>query len=102
MEKTFISLFFSSGTINSSSHDEPILIQGLEHQNRSVDGDTVVFEMLNERDWSAPAEIVLEDEQSSFNDQGDSLDKEKKVRLVFETFTSNFFFFNPADPRGIT
>ena len=55
--------------------------------------------MLNERDWSAPAEIVLEDEQSSFNDQGDSLDKEKKVRLVFETFTSNLFSYNHCSNR---
>ena len=54
---------------------EPVLLQGLEAINRAVDGDTVAVKLLEEKDWSAPAEVVLEDEGY---DPGDTLDTEEK------------------------
>ena len=69
---------FLEGTVNCELLDRPVLVQGLESMNRAVDGDTVVFELLNEKEWSAPAEVVLEDEGY---DAGDSLKAEEdKIR----------------------
>jgi len=55
---------------------EPILIQGLENMNRSVDGDTVAIQLFKEDEWTAPLEVVLEDDGF---DSGDTLDKDKKL-----------------------
>jgi exosome complex exonuclease DIS3/RRP44 len=41
-----------------------------------VDGDTVAVEILNKNEWSAPAELILEDEGY---DPGDTLDKDKSM-----------------------
>lgn len=53
---------FLEGQVNVEGFDEPILIQGHAHLNRAVDGDSVAVELLAEDLWSAPSEIVLEDE----------------------------------------
>lgn len=37
------------------------MIQGRESLNRAIDGDIVCVELLPEKDWSSPSEIVLED-----------------------------------------
>lgn len=37
-------------------------MQGREGLNRAVDGDTVAVELLPEEEWSAPSEIVLQDD----------------------------------------
>lgn len=37
-------------------------MQGREGLNRAVDGDTVAVEVLPEEEWSAPSEIVLQDD----------------------------------------
>lgn len=46
--------------------------QGLEAMNRAVDGDTVAVLLLDKAEWTAPLEVVLEDDGF---DQGDTLDK---------------------------
>jgi len=55
---------------------EPILLQGLEAINRAVDGDTVAVQLLEKEDWTAPSEVVLEDDGY---DPGDTLDKDNKL-----------------------
>lgn len=37
-------------------------MQGPEGLNRAVDGDIVAVELLPEEQWSAPSELVLEDQ----------------------------------------
>jgi exosome complex exonuclease DIS3/RRP44 len=37
-------------------------VQGYEGLNRAVDGDVVALEMLDENSWSAPSDVVLQDE----------------------------------------
>ena len=63
---------FLEGSVNVEGR-EPILLQGLEAINRAVDGDTVAVQLLEKKDWSAPAEVVLVDEGF---DRGDTLDSE--------------------------
>lgn len=65
---------FLEGTVNIEGR-EPVLLHGLESMNRAVDGDTVAVEVLEEKDWTAPAEVVLIDEGF---DPGDTLEKDNK------------------------
>lgn len=67
---------FQEGSVNVEGLDEPILVQGLEQLNRAVDGDVVAVELLEKVKWSAPAEVVLEDEGY---DPGDTLEQDKDV-----------------------
>ncbi|XP_023345051.1 uncharacterized protein LOC111714221 [Eurytemora carolleeae] len=66
---------FLEGTVNVEGKD-PILVQGLEAMNRAVDGDTVAVLLLDKAEWTAPLEVVLEDDGF---DQGDTLDKDRKT-----------------------
>jgi len=66
---------FLEGTV-SVEGKQPILVQGLESMNRAVDGDTVAVELMDETQWTAPLEVVVEDEGF---DPGDTLDKDKKI-----------------------
>lgn len=50
-------------------------MQGKDGLNRAVDGDTVAVELLPEDQWSAPSDIILQDEAE--DDPGDVLDDEK-------------------------
>lgn len=50
-------------------------MQGREGLNRAVDGDTVAVELLPEDQWSAPSDIVLQDETE--DDPGDVLEDDK-------------------------
>uniref|UniRef100_A0A0K2TTP1 Protein DIS3 homolog n=1 Tax=Lepeophtheirus salmonis TaxID=72036 RepID=A0A0K2TTP1_LEPSM len=53
---------YLEGTVNVDSMDKPILIQGLSEINRSVDGDSVAVQLFEKSQWSAPSEVILEDE----------------------------------------
>ena len=77
---------YREGSVNCESLSKPVLISGLEGQNRAVDGDSVVVELLDEREWSAPSEVILEDEGY---DKGDTLeeDGEKKKKNVKKEVT---------------
>ena len=48
----------------------------MEQLNRAVDGDVVAVELLEQSSWSAPAEVVLEDDGY---DPGDTLESDKDV-----------------------
>ena len=65
---------FLEGSVNIEGR-EPVLLHGLESMNRAVDGDTVAVEILEKKDWSAPAEVVLVDEGF---DPGDTLETDNK------------------------
>lgn len=52
---------FLEGSVNVECFEKAILIQGRESLNRAIDGDIVCVELLPEKEWSSPSEIVLED-----------------------------------------
>lgn len=54
-------------------------MQGRDGLNRAVDGDIVAIELLPKDQWSAPSEIILQDEQE---DPGDVLDEENVLMPV--------------------
>ncbi|XP_065222316.1 exosome complex exonuclease RRP44 [Planococcus citri] len=59
---------FLEGQVNVESFEKPILVQGHSGLNRAVDGDTVAVELLPKEQWSAPSEIVLDDNATVDND----------------------------------
>ncbi|XP_058120010.1 exosome complex exonuclease RRP44 [Anopheles ziemanni] len=62
---------FLEGYVRVEGVEKPVLIQGRLNLNRAVDGDVVAIEMLPEREWKAPSDVVLVDEQ---NDPGDMIE----------------------------
>ncbi|XP_055847363.1 exosome complex exonuclease RRP44 [Episyrphus balteatus] len=71
---------YLEGFVSHENYDSMILIQGREKLNRAVDGDIVAVELLPEDQWSAPSEIVLQEDD---NDHGDNLDDVEEDK-VFE------------------
>jgi len=64
---------FLEGTVICEGSE--VLVQGLEAMNRAVDGDIVAVEVFSKERWSAPTEVILEDEGGE--DAEDSLAKEE-------------------------
>lgn len=55
-------------------------MQGRTNLNRAVDGDIVAIEILPDNQWSAPSEIVLQDEENTDDaDDADDVTKDEKV-----------------------
>lgn len=48
--------------------------------NRAIDGDVVCIELLPEREWSSPSEIVLEDKSDDTNETFDDDENEKIIK----------------------
>merc|ERR1719210_2643753 len=46
---------FLEGSVSIEGR-EPVLVHGLESMNRAVDGDTVAVQLLDQNQWTAPAE----------------------------------------------
>lgn len=67
---------YLEGSVNLENFDKAILIQGRESLNRAVDGDIVAIEILPEEQWSAPSEIILQEDE---NDPGDVLEEETEL-----------------------
>ena len=65
---------FLEGSVSIEGR-EPVLVHGLESMNRAVDGDTVAVQLLDQNQWTAPAEVVLIDEGY---DPGDTLENDNK------------------------
>ncbi|GLV32990.1 Dis3 [Carabus blaptoides fortunei] len=59
---------FLEGFVNVDGHEESILLQGRAALNRAVDGDLVAVKLFSKDQWSAPSEVVLEDEEQGTDD----------------------------------
>lgn len=61
-----------------------VLIVGRENQNRAIDGDVVVIEVLPKEEWKLPSNLVIEEEDadvdSDAEDNGNN-DKKKEMKL---------------------
>jgi exoribonuclease R len=60
------SLFIRSqivqGSVPAPAFTKPILLVGRENMNRAVQGDVVVVEVFDEKEWKAPADEVVDQE----------------------------------------
>ncbi|KAG1650303.1 Exosome complex exonuclease RRP44 [Nymphon striatum] len=64
---------FLEGTVSVEGKEQMILIRGRINLNRAVHDDHVAIEILPESEWTAPSDIVLEEE---------NVDEEKEVENV--------------------
>jgi len=48
------------GYVSVEGYDEDILIQGREHINRVITGDTVVIEILPKEEWKTPSKLIVQ------------------------------------------
>lgn len=72
---------YLEGFVNCESFEKSVLIQGRSALNRAVDGDIVAFRVFQESKWSAPSEVILQDEN---NDPEEIPDDEKKLQAATE------------------
>jgi exoribonuclease R len=56
---------FFQGTVPVPAFTKPVLLVGRENMNRAVQGDVVVVEVFDEREWKAPADEVIDQEGKS-------------------------------------
>ncbi|KAF9266998.1 RNB-domain-containing protein [Marasmius fiardii PR-910] len=62
---------YLEGTVPVSAFDKPILLVGRENMNRAVQGDVVVVEVFDEKEWKAPADEVVDQEATLKNDDAE-------------------------------
>lgn len=53
---------YREGSVKVHALAKPVLLVGAENTNRSVTGDLVVVEVLDESEWRAPADELLDEE----------------------------------------
>ncbi|XP_066596305.1 exosome complex exonuclease RRP44 [Prorops nasuta] len=75
---------FLEGSVNFESTEKSVLIQGRANLNRAIDGDLVAIELLPEAEWSAPSEIILQDEQEADGGNGLEEDEEELTKIPAE------------------
>lgn len=56
---------YREGSVKVHAYDKAILLVGTENMNRSVTGDMVVVEVLDESEWRAPTDEVMDEEGTS-------------------------------------
>ena len=54
------------GSVPVPAFTKPILLVDRENMNRAVQGDVVVVELFDEKEWKAPADEVV-DQESTFS-----------------------------------
>ncbi|KAF8188678.1 hypothetical protein BJ912DRAFT_968181 [Pholiota molesta] len=59
---------YLEGSVPVPGFAKPVLLIGRENMNRAVDGDVVVVEVFDEKEWKAPADEVVDQESALKND----------------------------------
>ncbi|KAI0060894.1 RNB-domain-containing protein [Artomyces pyxidatus] len=67
---------YLEGSVSVPAFEKRILLVGRENMNRSVDGDIVVVEVFDEKEWKAPADEVIDQEVTLKNDDVEDSDEE--------------------------
>ncbi|KAI4518003.1 RNB-domain-containing protein [Schizophyllum commune Loenen D] len=68
---------YLEGSVNVPAFSQPILLVGRENMNRSVQGDVVVVEVFDEKEWKAPADEVVDAETMLKDDDAEDDDDEE-------------------------
>ena len=76
---------YLEGFVSVESLEKFVLIQGLQHLNRSVNGDVVAIELFPESDWTCPSGVVMKDveeeERSKDAMDEDDVDSEEAMEV---------------------
>ncbi|EJD04795.1 RNB-domain-containing protein [Fomitiporia mediterranea MF3/22] len=70
---------YLEGNVSVPAFTKPVLLIGRENMNRAVQGDVVVVEVFDEKDWKAPADAVVDQESTLRNDDPDESEEEEDV-----------------------
>ena len=57
------------GSVPVPAFTKPILLVGGENMNRAIQGDVVVVELFDEKEWKAPADDVVDQDSMSSTNQ---------------------------------
>ncbi|KAF8075975.1 hypothetical protein FPV67DRAFT_1469928 [Lyophyllum atratum] len=72
---------YLEGSVSIPAFTKPVLLVGRENMNRAVNGDVVVVEVFDEKEWKAPADEVVDADSTLKNDDvefsGDEGDEEE-------------------------
>lgn len=58
---------YLEGSVSVPAFSKPVLLVGRENMNRAVDGDIVVVEIFDEKEWKAPADEVVDQDSKCFS-----------------------------------
>ena len=59
---------YLEGSVSVPAFPKPVLLIGRENMNRAVNGDVVVVEVFDEKEWKAPADEVVDQDATLKND----------------------------------
>lgn len=94
---------YLEGTVNVPAFSKPVLLVGRENMNRSVQGDVIVVEVFDEKEWRAPADEVVDQEANLKNDDAEdsgSDDEEDQIVAATESKAIQSSASNERQPTG--
>ena len=59
---------YLEGSVSVPAFTKPVLLIGRENMNRAVNGDVVVVDVFDEKEWKAPADEVVDQDATLKND----------------------------------
>ena len=62
---------YLEGNVSVSAFSKPVLLIGRENMNRGVQGDIVVVEVFDKKDWKSPADEVVDQDTTLKNDDAE-------------------------------
>jgi exosome complex exonuclease DIS3/RRP44 len=78
---------YLEGSVPVPAFSKPILLVGRENMNRAVHGDVVVIEVLDKKEWKAPADEVIDQEATLKDDDAEGSDEESDENDVIKRET---------------
>lgn len=81
--------------VNDTSKRTQVLIVGRDNQNRSIDGDVVIIELLPKSQWRIPSNLVVEEEEV---DAADSDAEDEDLVMTRQSKTSDQSKTTTKDP----
>ncbi|THH07194.1 hypothetical protein EW145_g3547 [Phellinidium pouzarii] len=74
---------YLEGNVPVPAFTKPVLLIGRENMNRAVQGDVVVVEVFDEKEWKAPGDAVVEQASTQRNDDPDESEEEDNDDTAF-------------------
>ena len=70
---------YLEGSVNVTSMEKFVLIQGLQHLNRAVHEDIVAIELFPESEWTYPSGLVMKDAEEEKVEKATNDDSDDEV-----------------------
>ncbi|KAH9476796.1 Exosome complex exonuclease dis3 [Psilocybe cubensis] len=90
---------YLEGSVHVPAFTKPVLLVGRENMNRAVDGDIVVVEVFEEKEWKAPGDEVVDQDSTLKNDDAEDSADEGDVE-DHEVLVKESKFVETTEIRG--